>query len=94
MKDYCNEVPVPVNRPPKDTIPNSIGISVNRIYELQDCLYGCLSRIMDGLSGNPTPHAEGNKPCGLVEHAELLVEQAKANCDLANTIHDMLFGER
>ena len=90
MKDYRDE---PCNREPKPPL-NPIQVNVYRVMELNDSLNGILSRIMDGLSGNPTPHVENAKPCGLVENTEILVEQAKSNCELASTIYDMLLGER
>ena len=91
MKDYRDE-PVCNREPPKPL--NPVHINAARIMELQDSLNSCLCRILDGLSGNATPHMEASKPCGLIETTEILVEQAKCNCDLANTIYDMLLGER
>ena len=90
MKDYRDE---PCNCEPKPSL-NPIQVNVYRVMELNDSLNGILSRIMDGLSGKPTSHVEDVKPCGLVENTEILVEQAKSNCELANTIYYMLLGER
>ena len=89
MKDY-RDTPVCEPKAPL----NPIHINILKVRELQDSLYSCLARIMDGLSGNPTPQAEGFKPSGLIETTEVLVEQVKQNCELANTIYDMLLGER
>ena len=94
MNGYRDEVPVPVNRPPKDMVLNPVHINVAKVWELQDSLNACLARIIEGLSGNPFPNGDGMKPTGLIEKTELLVEQAKANCEMANTIYDMLLGER
>ena len=87
-------MPIPVNCPPKDTVLNPVHINVAKVWELQDSLNTCLARIIDGLSGNAFPNEDGMKPTGLIEKTELLVEQAKTNCEMANTIYDMLLGER
>ena len=87
MKDYRDE---PVSNHPM----SPLHINIDHVRELQDALNGTLSRILDGLSGNPCPHGEGMKPSGMIETAEILVEQAKENCMKAESIYDMLLGER
>lgn len=89
MKDYRDEVPVPLNRS-----MNSVGANLDHIRELNDVLFGILSRIHDGLYGNPAGCPEELKSCGLIEVSEYAVERAKLNCELAEKICSVLLEGR